>query len=89
MAKEKKQVEIEVYVPVTEEYQYIADDGHKIYKEPTFDQQGQGSVEILNMNENSFTLKITATKGSFSVELTSYEEWIHSKDSGDRDYPRP
>ena len=34
-------------------------------------------------------MKLTAIKGTYSVMMTSHEEWTHKKDSGEREYPNP
>jgi len=61
--KSKKKIYVPFITPVTKNFVYEAPNGHKIVADPIFDNQGQGSVEVISRNEKEIKLKITATKG--------------------------
>ena len=78
----------DIWIARTEKHIYKAPNGHVIYADPTYQEYGQGSVNILNRNEHSFEFVITALQGKFIVIFTSNERWMHSSANGDFEYPK-
>ena len=46
-------------------------------EKPTFDCEGQGTVELIEHTGSMIKLKITANNGEYKVKMTSHEVWVH------------
>jgi hypothetical protein len=75
-----------LWIERTKSYSYIAPSGHILLADPTYQEFGQGRVRILNRNENSFDVDLTAIQGKFTVIFTTYEKWVHKSTTGEFEY---
>jgi hypothetical protein len=73
----------------TKRGKYTAPGGHEIYKDPYCEGTGDGGVRIFDRKEHSFDYEITARKGTYSVNFSSYERWNHKVTSGEFKYRQP